>query len=123
MVFDIISAVPELLESPFAHSIMKRAIGKGLMEINVINLRDYGLGPHKQIDDYMYGGGAGMVMLVEPLDTCITQLKAKHDYDEVIFLTPDGETYNQQLANKLSLHKRLMPVSYTHLTLPTKRIV
>ena len=108
MVFDIISAVPELLQSPFAHSIIKRAIAKGLMEINVINLRDYGLGPHKQIDDYMYGGGAGMVMLVEPLDNCISDLKAKHNYDEVIFLTPDGVTYNQQLANKLSLGSRLL---------------
>lgn len=108
MVFDIISAVPELLESPFSHSIMKRAIDKGLMEINIINLRDYGLGPHRQIDDYMYGGGAGMVMMVEPLDTCITELKAKHTYDEIIFLTPDGTTYDQKLANRLSLQKRIL---------------
>ncbi len=108
MVFDIISAVPELLVSPFAHSIMKRAIDKGLMEINVIDLRSYGLGPHNQIDDYMYGGGAGMVMMVEPLDNCITELKEKNDYDEIIFLTPDGNTYNQQIANRLSLNKRLM---------------
>ena len=108
MVFDIISAVPELLVSPFAHSIMKRAIDKGLMEINVIDLRSYGLGPHNQIDDYMYGGGAGMVMMVEPLDNCITELKEKNNYDEIIFLTPDGNTYNQQIANRLSLNKRLM---------------
>ena len=108
MVFDIISAVPELLVSPFAHSIMKRAIDKGLMEINVIDLRSYGLGPHNQIDDYMYGGGAGMVMMVEPLDNCITELKEKNDYDEIIFLTPDGNTYNQQIASRLSLNKRLM---------------
>lgn len=108
MVFDIISAVPELLESPFSHSIMKRAIDKGLMEINIVNLRDYGLGPHRQIDDYMYGGGAGMVMMVEPLDTCISELKSKYTYDEVIFLTPDGTTYNQKIANRLSLYTRIL---------------
>lgn len=108
MIFDIISAVPELLESPFAHSIMKRAVDKGLLEINIINLRDYGSGPHRQIDDYMYGGGAGMVMLVEPLDTCISKLKAENSYDEIIFVTPDGKTFDQKIANRLSLTNRIM---------------
>lgn len=108
MVFDIISAVPALLESPFQHSIMQRAQNKGLLEINVINLREYGLGPHNQIDDYQYGGGAGMVMMPEPLDTCISELKAKHSYDEIIFVTPDGETFNQSTANRLSLCERVM---------------
>ncbi len=80
MIFDIISAVPDLLESPFAHSILKRGINAGLLEINVINLRDYGVGSHNQIDDYQYGGGAGMVMMVEPLDNCISELKSNlHD--------------------------------------------
>jgi len=108
MTFDIISAIPELLESPFAHSIMKRAVDKGLLQINIINLRDYGSGPHRQIDDYMYGGGAGMVMLVEPLDTCISELKAQNQYDEIIFVTPDGQTFDQKTANKLSLSNRIM---------------
>jgi len=108
MTFDIISAVPDLLESPFAHSILKRAIDNGLIEINIIPLRDYGVGPHNQIDDYQYGGGAGMVMMVEPLDKCISELKAKHSYDEIIFVTPDGSTYNQKTANRLSLVDRIM---------------
>ncbi len=108
MVFDIITAVPELLDSPFAHSILKRGIDAGLLEINIINLRDYGLGKHKQIDDYQYGGGAGMVMMVEPLDNCISSLKESNDYDEIIFLTPDGDVFNQSTANYLSTQRRLM---------------
>jgi len=108
MVFDIITAVPELLQSPFQHSIMKRAIDKKLVEINIIELRNYGTGPHSKIDDYQYGGGAGMVMMVEPLDRCITELKAQHTYDEVIFVTPDGQTYNQGKANELSLKNRIL---------------
>jgi len=108
MTFDIISAVPALLESPFQHSILQRAQNKGLVEINIHNLRDYGLGPHNQIDDYQYGGGAGMVMMPEPLDKIISQLKEKNTYDEVIFVTPDGETFDQATANKLSLAKRIM---------------
>lgn len=108
MIFDIISAIPELLESPFEHSILKRAIDSGLIEVNVIELRKYGVGHHKQIDDYQYGGGAGMVMMVEPLDNCISELKAAHSYDEIIFVTPDGQTYNQGKANELSLKKRIM---------------
>lgn len=108
MVFDIISAIPELLQSPFEHSILKRAIEGGLIEVNVIELRKYGLGHNRQIDDYQYGGGAGMVMMVEPLDSCISELKAAHDYDEIIFVTPDGQTYNQGKANELSLKNRIM---------------
>ncbi|NNE26187.1 MAG: tRNA (guanosine(37)-N1)-methyltransferase TrmD [Saprospiraceae bacterium] len=108
MTFDIISAVPDLLRSPFEHSIMQRAQDKGLVEINVIDLRNYGIGKHRQIDDYQYGGGAGMVMMVEPLDNCIEELKAKFNYDEIIFLTPDGNNFNQKMANRLSLLKRVM---------------
>ena len=108
MVFDIITAVPELLESPFSHSILKRGIDAGLLEINIINLRAYGLGKHHQIDDYQYGGGAGMVMMVEPLDNCISELKSQHTYDEVIYLTPDGDTFDQGIANHLSTKDRLM---------------
>lgn len=108
MVFDIITAVPDLLQSPFQHSILKRAVDRNLLEVNLVHLRDFGKGPHNQIDDYQYGGGAGMVMMVEPLDDCITQLKSKYSYDEIIFVTPDGETYNQQKANALSLKERIM---------------
>lgn len=108
MIFDIISAVPELLHSPFDHSILKRAVKRGLIEINIISLRDYGLGPNRQIDDYQYGGGAGMVMMPEPLDNCISELKSQHSYDEVIFMTPDGVLFNQGTANRLSLLNRVM---------------
>ena len=108
MTFDIISAVPALLQSPFQHSILQRAQKKGLLEINIFNLREYGLGPHNQIDDYQYGGGAGMVMMPEPLDKIISELKEKNTYDQVIFVTPDGETFNQSTANRLSLGKRIM---------------
>jgi tRNA (guanine37-N1)-methyltransferase len=102
MQIDIITVVPELLKSPFEHSIMKRASDKGLLHINVINLRSFGLGIHHQVDDYQYGGGAGMVMMCEPLDRCITELKSKTPYNEIIYLTPDGKTFNQKLANRLS---------------------
>ena len=108
MVFDIISAVPDLLKSPFEHSIMKRAIDNNLIEINIIALRDYGIGKHKQIDDYQYGGGAGLVLMPVPLHNCIEELKSKNTYDEVIFVTPDGQTYNQSTANRLSLLNRVM---------------
>jgi len=108
MVFDIISAVPELLDSPFRHSILKRAVDRGLIEINIIPIRNYGIGPHQQIDDYQYGGGAGMVLMPEPLAHCIDDLQKKHVYDEIIFLTPDGHTFDQQTANQLSLNKRLL---------------
>lgn len=108
MVFDIISAVPDLLKSPFEHSIMKRAIDNNLIEINIIALREYGIGKHQQIDDYQYGGGAGLVLMPVPLHNCIEELKSKNDYDEVIFVTPDGQTYNQSTANRLSLLNRVM---------------
>ena len=108
MVFDIISAVPDLLRSPFEHSILKRAVDNGLIEINIIPIRDYGIGPNNQIDDYQYGGGAGMVIMPEPLSLCINELKTKHEYDEIIFVTPDGETFDQKKANYLSLKERVM---------------
>lgn len=102
MHIDIISVVPDLLRSPFDHSIMKRASDKGILTVNVVNLRSYGIGIHNQTDDYQYGGGAGMVMMCEPLDQCISELKAVRDYDHVIYLTPDGKTFNQKMANHLS---------------------
>lgn len=105
---DIITAVPALLESPFAHSILKRAKDKNLLNVNIINLRDFGLGKHQQIDDYQYGGGAGMVMMCEPLSKCIESLKAKIKYDEIIYMTPDGATYNQKTANTLSLKNNIL---------------
>ncbi|MGV8913958.1 MAG: tRNA (guanosine(37)-N1)-methyltransferase TrmD [Kaistella sp.] len=103
MRIDIISVLPELMESAFNTSILKRAIDKGLAEVHFHHLRNYGLGKHRQVDDEPYGGGAGMVMLVEPLDNCISELKSQRTYDEVIYLTPDGETLNQKMANTLSL--------------------
>ena len=108
MQIDIITLVPELLKSPFEHSIMKRAGDKGLLQINVVNLRSYGLGIHHQVDDYQYGGGAGMVMMCEPLDKCITELKSKTTYNEIIYLTPDGKTFNQKIANRLSCHDAIL---------------
>lgn len=108
MLVSIISVLPELLESPFNHSILKRAKEKGLLEIEVIPLRNFGLGIHRQVDDYQYGGGAGMVMMCEPLDNCILELKSKRDYDEVIFMTPDGQPLFQKMANTLSLKNNLL---------------
>jgi tRNA (guanine37-N1)-methyltransferase len=102
MRFDIITVLPGLLDSPFAHSILQRAQKKGLTEIHVHNLRDYANNKHKSVDDYPYGGGSGMVMMIEPFAACIEKLKSERDYDEVIFMTPDGETLNQQIANGLS---------------------
>ena len=103
MRIDIITVVPELMESPFKVSMLKRAIEKGLAEIHFHNVRDYSTNNYKQIDDTQYGGGAGMVMMVEPLDKCISQLKSERNYDEIIYLTPDGTTLNQKIANSLSL--------------------
>ena len=103
MRIDIISAVPELLDSPINTSILKRAQDKGIAEIVVHNLRDYGFGPYKQIDDKIYGGSAGMVLMVEPIYNCINDLKRERDYDEVIYMTPDGERFTQAAANALSL--------------------
>jgi len=108
MKIDIISVVPALLESPFAHSIMKRASDKGLLQVNVINLRDHTTYTRAQVDDYQFGGGAGMVMMIEPLVNAIESLQQSTTYDEVIFLTPDGETFNQKMANHLSLKNNLL---------------
>ncbi|UAY51634.1 tRNA (guanosine(37)-N1)-methyltransferase TrmD [Ferruginibacter albus] len=108
MKIDIISVVPGLLESPFAHSIMKRARDKGLLEVTCYNLRDYTNYPRAQVDDYQFGGGAGMVMMIEPLVNAIESLQAKTNYDEIIYLTPDGERLNQKTANQLSLKNNLL---------------
>lgn len=105
---DIISVIPELLDSPLNHSIMKRAQERKLLSVNIINLRDYGIGNSKQIDDYQYGGGAGMVMMCEPLSKCIEEHLKTRKYDEIIFLTPDGHTYEQSLANSMSLKNNLL---------------
>ncbi|WP_031429066.1 tRNA (guanosine(37)-N1)-methyltransferase TrmD [Flavimarina sp. Hel_I_48] len=102
MRIDIITVVPDLLTSPFEASIMKRSIEKGLVDIQLHNLRDYSLGNYNQVDDYQYGGGAGMVMMIEPIDKCISALKEQRDYDEVIYMTPDGKTLNQGMANQIS---------------------
>lgn len=103
MRIDIITVLPELLKSPFEASILKRAQDKGLVEVHLHNLRDYSLGNYKQVDDYQYGGGAGMVMMIEPIDKCISKLQSERDYDEIIYLTPDGVPLNQNIANELSL--------------------
>ena len=108
MRIDIITAVPELLESPLSHSIVGRAIKKGLVEIEVHNLRPYGKGPRLQIDDYSYGGDAGMVLMVEPIYNMVNDLKAQRDYDEVIYLSPDGEILSQNISNELSLKQNLI---------------
>ena len=108
MRIDIITVLPELLRSPFEASILKRAIDKGLVEVHLHNLRDYSMNKHKNVDDYQFGGGAGMVMMIEPIDACISKLKAERDYDEVIYMTPDGETLNQGMANRMSLLKNII---------------
>ena len=108
MRIDIVSVLPELMESPLQHSIMKRAQEKGLLEVRLHDLRAYGLGRHRQVDDYQYGGGAGMVMMAEPLARCIDDLQQKRTYDEVIFMTPDGERLEQPLANRLSMKENLL---------------
>lgn len=103
MRIDIITVLPELLKSPFDASILKRSIEKGIVEVHMHNLRDYTDLSYNQIDDYQFGGGAGMVMMIEPIDKCITKLKSERTYDEVIYMTPDGETLNQKIANGMSL--------------------
>lgn len=108
MRIDIISVLPELMESPFKTSILKRAMDKGLVEVHFHHLRDWAINKHRQIDDEPYGGGAGMVMMVEPLDKCISELKEQRKYDEVIYLTPDGVTLNQKIANTLSIKQNLI---------------
>ncbi|QED36361.1 tRNA (guanosine(37)-N1)-methyltransferase TrmD [Antarcticibacterium arcticum] len=108
MRIDIITVVPDILTSPFDVSILKRAIEKGLVEIHLHNLRDYVTDNYKQIDDYQFGGGAGMVMMIEPIDKCITGLKAEREYDEIIYMTPDGATLNQKTVNTLSLKENII---------------
>jgi tRNA (guanine37-N1)-methyltransferase len=110
MTIDIISVVPDLLTSPFSHSIMKRAADKGLLQINIINLRDYTAYARAQVDDYQFGGGAGMVLMIEPLVNAIESLQKTKTYDEIIYLTPDGETFNQKMANTLSLKNNLLMI-------------
>lgn len=108
MRIDIITVLPELLQSPFDASILKRAIEKGIVEVHTHNLRDWATNSYNQIDDYQFGGGAGMVMMIEPIDKCISELKAERDYDEVIYMTPDGKTFNQHTANELSLKENII---------------
>lgn len=108
MRIDIITVLPELLKSPFEASILKRAIEKGLVEVHMHNLRDYTDNNYKQVDDYQFGGGAGMVMMIEPIDKCISKLKDERDYDEVIYMTPDGTTLKQGIANELSLKENII---------------
>lgn len=105
---DIITVLPELLTSPLEHSIVKRAKDKGLVSINLINLRNYGIGRYKSVDDYPYGGGGGMILRCEPLSACIEELKAARTYDAIIYMTPDGKTLNQPMANSLSTLKNIM---------------
>lgn len=108
MRIDIITVLPELLESPFSHSIVKRAQQKELVEINLINLRDYSTDKHRKVDDAPFGGGAGMVMSIEPIFNCIEALKSKTTYEDIIYVCPDGEMFDQPMANQLSLKKNLI---------------
>lgn len=108
MHIDIITCLPRLIESPFGDSILKRAQAKGIVTVNIIDLRQYAADKHKSVDDYAYGGGAGMVMMIEPIDRCITELKSQRTYDEIIYMSPDGELFNQPMANELSLKKNLI---------------
>jgi len=108
MRIDIITVLPELLESPLSHSIMKRAQSKGLLEVYTHNLRQWAVNEYGQVDDYQYGGGAGMVMMCEPLAKAIEHLQKERSYDEIIYLTPDGNTLNQKIANQLSLKENLL---------------
>jgi tRNA (guanine37-N1)-methyltransferase len=108
MRIDIISLLPELLRSPFEASICRRAIDKGLVEVHIHDLRPYGLGKSKQLDDYAFGGGAGMVMRIEPILNCIEELQKERVYDEIIYMTPDGQRFDQREANRLSLKKNII---------------
>jgi len=108
MRIDIITVSPELIKSPFEFSIIKRAIDKKLVEVHFHDLRKYALNDYGKIDDYQFGGGAGMVLMIEPIDKCISKLKSERDYDEVIYMTPDAPTLNQQTANTLSLNKNMI---------------
>ncbi len=108
MRIDILSVVPGLLESPFSHSILQRAQTKGHVELHVHNIRDYTTNKHKTVDDAPYGGGAGMVMMIEPIVLCLEKLKSERDYDEIIYLSPDGELFDQKMANRMSMRKNLI---------------
>lgn len=108
MKIDIITVLPALLDGPFSQSIIKRARDKGLLEVNLVNLRDFAVNKQNQVDDYQYGGGAGMVLMPEPLSRAIEHLQQTTQYDEVIYMTPDGPTFNQQTANRLSLKNNLL---------------
>jgi tRNA (guanine37-N1)-methyltransferase len=108
MRIDIITVLPELIDSPLNHSIIKRAREKGLVEINLINLRDYTEDRHKTVDDYAFGGGAGMVMMVEPVYKALEKLKSEREYDEIIYTSPDGEPFSQRMANQLSMKKNII---------------
>jgi tRNA (guanine37-N1)-methyltransferase len=108
MRIDIISCQPDLLESPFSHSILKRAQQKGLVEIHLHDLRKYAINKYGQIDDYAFGGGAGMVMMIEPIDKCISELQADRTYDAIIYMTPDGQTLNQNIVNQFSLLQNIL---------------
>jgi tRNA (guanine37-N1)-methyltransferase len=108
MRIDIITCLPKLLESPFSHSILQRAKDKGLVEVEIHDLRDFAINKHNQIDDYAYGQGAGMVLMIEPILKCIRKLQSEREYDELIYMTPDGERFSQSAANQLSLQKNLI---------------
>lgn len=108
MHIDIITCLPKLLESPFSDSILKRAQKKGLVTVNIIDLRAYSVDKHKSVDDYAFGGGAGMVMMIEPIDRCLEELKSKRAYDDIIYMSPDGTQLTQSLANEISLKQNLV---------------
>ena len=108
MRIDIITVVPELLKSPFESSILKNSIKKGIVSVNIHNLREYSTNNYKSVDDYQFGGGAGMVLMVEPIDKCISKLKKERKYDEIIYLSPDGEKFNQSIANRFSLLENII---------------
>ncbi len=108
MRIDIITVLPELIKSPFEHSIIKRAIEKNIVEVHFHNLRDYTTNKYKQVDDTQFGGGSGMVMMIEPIDKCISKLKSERTYDEIIFMTPDAATLNQPMANQLSMLQNII---------------
>lgn len=108
MRIDILTVLPELLESPFSHSILKRAVSKGLVEIVVHNIREFASGKHRQVDDYAFGGGAGMVMMIEPIEKAVLSLKAEREYSEIIYMSPDGKRFDQREANRLSMQENLL---------------
>lgn len=108
MRIDIITCLPKLLESPFSDSILKRAINKNIVEVEVHDLRKFSTDKHKKVDDYAYGGGAGMVMMIEPIDRCISFLTSERQYDEIIYMSPDGDRFSQKIANEISLLKNII---------------